>query len=167
MSDIHDFLNPLYEEILTSKEKRIIHQMFSCHSELFRSDYRINNYEERKVWNNIVSSMPKSDRRMVYRYLNEYDKMDVHEGDVLTIEHSLTTTKIGRKFTSSYNYVGKYIIRCKSLKGTQGHDMSVLWNDSYSILKGEQQVNFEEHTSFLVDKVIDVHGKPYVYLHEI
>ena len=70
---------------------------------------------------------------------------------------------MGRKFTAPYNYVGKYIIRCMSQKRTKAHDVSALWSDNYSIFKDGMQVNFEEGSSFQVDKVINVHGKPYIY----
>lgn len=167
MSDIYEFMNPKYKQILSSEEKRVVDQMFSTNSQLFRSDYKIDNQEGRNIWNSIVLSMPKSDRKIVYRYLHEYDKMDVHVGDILTIEHSLTTTKMGRKFRRPSDYIGKYIIRCKSPKRTKAHDVSVLWDFSYAILKGEKQINFEEGTSFKIDNIKDVHGKPYIYMHEI
>lgn len=167
VSKMYEFMNPEYRQIFSSKEKNVVHQMFSTSSQLFRSDYKIDNQEERNIWNNIVLSMPKSDRKIVYRYLHEYDRMDVHVGDILTIEHSLTTTIMGRKFTSSYNYVGKYIIRCKSQRQTKAHDVSMLWDSNYSILKGEKQINFEEGASFQIDKIKNVHGKPYIYMHEI
>jgi hypothetical protein len=74
---------------------------------------------------------------------------------------------MGRKFTSSYNYVGKYIIRCKSPKRTKAHDVSILWNDNCDIFKKARQINFEEGTSFKIDNIKDVHGKPFIYMHEI
>ena len=126
VSDIYEFLNPAYKDILSSEEKHVVYRMFSTDSASFRSDYKINNLEGRSIWNNVVLSMPKYERRCVYRYLNEHDKMEMQTGDILTIEHSLTTTKIGRKFTASYNYVGKYIIRCKSPQQTKAHDVSIL-----------------------------------------
>lgn len=93
--------------------------------------------------------------------------MNVIIGEVLVIEHSLTTTKIGRGFMGKDKYFGKYIINCKSKKYTKAHDVSVLWNPNYSTLKGEKQVNFEEGTSFKVYKIIEVYGKPYIYLNEL
>lgn len=167
MSDIHEFLNPEYKHILSSKEKYVVYQMFSTSSQLFRSNYKINNQEGRNIWNNIVLSMPKSDRRIVYRYLHEYDKTDVHVDDILTFEHSLTTTKMGMKFRRPSDYVGKYIIRCRSQKLTRAHDVSILWNDNFDIYKKARQINFEEGTSFKIDKITVVHGKPYIYMHEI
>lgn len=166
-SDIYEFMNPKYKQILSSEEKRVVDQMFSTNSQLFRSDYKIDNQEGRNIWNSIVLSMPKSDRKIVYRYLHEYDKMDVHVGDKLTIEHSLTTTKMGRKFRRPSDYIGKYIIRCRSQKLTRAHDVSILWNDNYSTFKKARQINFEENTSFKIDKIKVVHGKPYIYMHEI
>ena len=167
MSDPYEFLNPAYKGILSSKEKSVVYQMFSTDSALFRSDYKIKNLEGCMIWNKIVLSMPKCNRRYVYRYLNAYDKMDVQIGDILTIEHSLTATQMGRKFTIPNNYIGKYIIRCRSQNRTKAHDVSVLWNENYSIYKQGLQVNFEENSSFQIDKVIPVHGKPYIYMHEI
>ena len=114
ISDIYEFMNPEYKQILSSKEKFVVYQMFSTSSQIFRSDYKINNQEGRNIWNSIVLSMPKSDRKIVYRYLHEYDRMDVHVSDILTIEHSLTTTKMGRNFRRPSDYIGKYIIRCRS-----------------------------------------------------
>jgi hypothetical protein len=167
MSDPYEFMNPGYKQTLSSKEKNIVKQMFSTDSQFFRSDYKINNREGRNIWNNIVLSMPKCNRRYVHRYLNEYDRMNLHEGEVLTIEHSLTTTTMGRKFRYPSNYIGKYIIRCRSSSRTKAHDMSDIWNETFSALKKEKQVNFEEGTSFKVDDIKYVHGKPYIYLHEI
>ena len=70
MCDIYEFMNPEYKQILSSKEKTVVHQMFSTSSQLFRSDYKIDNQEERNIWNSIVLSMPKSNRKIVYRYLH-------------------------------------------------------------------------------------------------
>lgn len=167
MSDMYEFMNPEYRQILSSKEKYVVYQMFSTNSQLFRSDYKIDNQEGRNIWNNIVLSMPKSDRKIVYRYLHEYDRIDVHVGDILTFEHSLTTTKMGRKFRRPSDYIGKYIIRCRSQKLTRAHDVSILWNDNYDIYKKARQINFEKGTSFVIDKIIVVHDKPYIYMHEI
>jgi hypothetical protein len=167
VSDSYDFMNPKYKQILSLEEKDIVNQMFSTSSQLFRSDYKIDNREGRNIWNNIVLSMPKCDNRYVYRYLNEYDRMDVRVDDIITIEHSLTTTTMGRKFGCPSDYIGKYIIRCKSSKMTKAHNVSALWNEAFLALKSEKQVNFEEGTLFRIDNIKQVHGKPYIYMHEI
>lgn len=54
MSDIYEFMNPKYKQILSSEEKRVVDQMFSTNSQLFRSDYKIDNQEGRNIWNSIV-----------------------------------------------------------------------------------------------------------------
>lgn len=163
----YDSINPQYRNLLTIEQKNVIYEMFSVGSESFRSDYPIDNRTKRDIWNNLVILMPKCNQRLLYRFLNTYDKMDVSVGDTLKIEHSLTTTKIGRGFMEKDKYFGKYIIICKSKKDTKAHDISVLWNSDYSILKGEQQVNFEEGTSFKIYKKIEVYGKPYIYMKEL
>lgn len=162
-NNLNDKVNNQY----SLEEKKVINEMLSVKSYEFRSDYKINNKKKRKIWNKIVSSLPKCKKKKVYRYLNEYDITDLYVGKILKIEHSLTTTQTGRGFMPKYNWIGKYIIKCKSLKKTKAHDVSVLWDSNCSILKGEKQINFEEGTSFLIDKIIYVHGKPYIYMHEI
>ena len=163
----YDFLDNGIKELLTLEEKGIIYEMLSICSYKFRSDYKITNKNKRDIWNKIILSLPKCNRKTIYRYLNEYDIINLHVGDILKIEHSLTTTKIGRGFMDKNKWIGKYIIKRKLLKNTKAHDVSVLWNPNYSILKGEKQVNFEEGALFQIDRVVNVHGKPYIYMHKI
>ena len=167
LDDMYDFLHPDYKNILSGEQERIVYEMFSTHSEVFRSDYIISNKDKRAIWNSVIVSLPKCERRKVYRYLNEYDRTNFHIGEILKVEHSLTTTKLGRKFTSPSNYIGKYIITCKPPTNTKAHDVSVLWNDSMHWLKGEKQVNFEDGTSFQIDRVKQIHNKPFIYMHEL
>lgn len=160
--------NPIYNDKLSVKQKRSICEMFTSRSYLYRTDYFINDEDRRRTWNSIVMLCPKCEHRYVYRYLNLYDKLNVQKGDIIKIGHSLTTTTIGRKFMPEHNYIGKYIIRCKAKKLTKAHDVSVLhrmYDNSTYI--GERQINFENGTFFKIDNVKVVHGKPYIYLHEI
>lgn len=164
----YDFglINPTYNDILPDEHKRSICEMFTTRSCLYRADYYINDVERRIIWNSIVMFCPKCEHKYVYRYLNFYDKFNVTKGEIIKIEHSLTTTTIGRRFTPKYNYIGKYIIRCRAKRFTKAHNVSVLrvTDDSH---EGEKQVNFEEGTSFKIDNIKQVHGKPYIYMHEI
>jgi hypothetical protein len=156
------FISPEYIDILTIEQKRCVCEIFTTESMWYRSDVGINNQEKRKIWNSVVLLSPKCECEYVYRYLHKYDKMDVCIGEIITIEHSLITTTIGQDFRKQYDYAGKYIIRCKLPQKTKAHDVSVLWSLMY-----EEQVNFEEGTSFLIDQIKDVNGKPYIYMHEI
>lgn len=152
-----------YKDILSTMQQKSICEMFTTHSYLYRADFSINNEERRRTWTSVVMLCPKCEHRYVYRYLShKYDKKDMNVGEIITFEHSLTTTPIGSGFWRPSDYIGKYIIRCKSPQKTRAHDVSVLWN-----IKSEKQVNFEEGTSFKIDKVIKVHEKPYIYMHEI
>lgn len=166
-SNKFDFIDIFYRDILTIEQQQVVSDMLSKYSHEFRSDYNMKNRRKMLIWDTIVKMLPKCNSRLVYRYLNSYDRLDLQVGDVLQIEHSLTTTRIGRGFKDKNQWIGKYIIKLKSSKKTRAHDVSVLWNPNCSILKGEKQVNFEERTSFKVDKVINVYGKPYIYMHEI
>lgn len=157
-----ELISSEYKDTLSIEQQKSICDVFSCQSMCYRSDYYVDDKEKRKIWNDIVRMAPKYEQRYVYRYLHKYDKMDMNVGDIVTVSYSLMTTTIGRKFRRPSDYVGKYIIRCKSPRKTKAHDVSVLWN-----IKREEQVNFEEGTSFKIDKVINVHEKPYIYMHEI
>ena len=166
----YDFgvINPKYNDILSIEQKRSICEMFTTRSCYYRTDYYINDEKRQRIWNSVVLLCPKCENRSVYRYLHPYDKLNLHEGDIIKLEHSLTTTTIGRKFTPKNNYIGKYIIRCKTKKLTRAHDVSVLHSmrcDSTYI--GEKQVNFENDTYFRIDHVKIVYGKTYIYMQEI
>ena len=162
-----EILNPEYENALNETEKSVVIDVLTTHSELYNTDSSVKNNKRIRLWNKIVKRMPKCTKHSVYRYLNSHDKMDMKIGDVFRVKHCLTATRIGRGFMPASKWVGKYIIRCKPVNTTMAHDISILWSPKYSILKGEEQVNFEIGATFSVDSIKMVNHKPYIYMHEI
>ncbi len=155
-------LNPKYKNQLTKKEIEVIHDIFGTRSEYYRSDHPLKDTNGIKIWNQIVKRMPKYSGRNVYRYLNPYDNTNMQCGEIITIEHCLLTTIIGRKFMTPSKWVGKYIIKCKR-RDTKAHDVSLLCQ-TFAM---EKQVNFEVSSSFVVYDIKDVHCKKYIYMREI
>lgn len=162
-----EILNPEYENVLSEEEKSVVRDVLTTHSELYNTDCHIKNKKRIRLWNKIVKRMPKCTKNLVYRYLNPHDKMDMKKGDIFMLRHCLTTTRIGRGFMPSSQWVGKYIIRCKPVNTTSAHDISLLWSPKYSILKGEEQINFEVGATFYVDAIKTIHDKKFIYMHEI
>lgn len=148
----------------TPMQKRVIIDMFSTRSAKYKNTSR-----KSKIWNSILLKMPVCTKRTVYRYLNEYDNSELQVGEKITFKYSLTATRQGRGFNATSDKKGtiKYVIKCKTPKSTRAHMVDGLWSPHYKILKDEQQVNFENGTSFYVDRIHFARGIKYIYMHEI
>lgn len=165
-SEQEDFFSCLSAEAdkFTIEQKRVIVDMFGTRS----GDYR-NTSAKSEIWNSIILQMPVCTKRTIYRYLNEYDNAEPHVGETLSFEYSLTVTRRGRRFNGTSDKKGtiKYVIKCKPPKSTRAHMVDGLWNPGCKELKEEQQVNFENGTSFHVDRVHIARGIKYIHMHEI
>lgn len=165
-SEQEDFFSCLSVETdkFTKEQKCVIVDMLGTRS----GDYK-NSSTKSEIWNSIILQMPVCTKRTIYRYLNEYDNADPHVGETLSFDYSLTATRRGHRFDGTSDKKGtiKYVIKCKPPKSTRAHMVDGLWNPNCKALKDEQQVNFENGTSFYVDRIHFAHRIKYIYMHEI
>lgn len=134
---------------LTDVEVLILRSFLGNMSQYFRNDYfEIGEVPEvakemQKVLDSIIRKAPVHNGGVVYRFLNEYDKSVLKVGDIITIDHSLTTT------TDDWNQdCNVYVVNPLSKELTSAHDLYKIINHG-----NENQVNFIKGTKFLVTAI--------------
>ena len=111
------------------------------------------------ILDSIISKAPQHREGLLYRFLNDYDKSDSNVGDIIRIEHSLTTTiDDWRQDTDSY------CITSLPEKMTKAHDLYKIYNHG-----NENQVNFERGSIFKVISIVtnSETGFRRIYMEEI
>lgn len=148
---------------LSDSEILVLSCFMGFYSKYFRDDFYVNCevpeviVEMRNILNEIIKKAPKHNSGALYRFLNEYDKCDFATGDILTVTHSLTTT------TEHWDKnVNNYVITPLPAHQTLAHDLYRIYNHGE-----ENQVNFLENTSFVINRVINSNGIRSIYMKEI
>lgn len=140
--------------------------MLYCFLGPFSGYFRSDNYhtgipevvkEMQEILDSAISKAPKCECKTLYRFLNDFDKRNLHIGEVYTPTHSLTTT------TEVWNKDSDmYIIAPVSNGNTRAHSLFKLYNHG-----DETQVNFERGTKFKVVDIKDINNRKIIFLNEI
>lgn len=140
--------------------------MLYCFLGPFSGYFRSDNYhtgvpevvkEMQEVLDSVISKAPKCECKTLYRFLNDFDKRNLHIGEVYIPTHSLTTTTEDWGKDSDM-----YIIAPVSNGNTRAHSLFKLYNHG-----DETQVNFERGTKFKVVDIKDINNRKIIFLNEI
>lgn len=140
--------------------------MLYCFLGPFSRYFRSDNYhtgipevvkEMQEVLDSAIRKAPKCECKTLYRFLNDFDRRNLHIGEVYTPTHSLTTTTEDWGKDSDM-----YIIAPVSNGNTRAHSLFELYNHG-----DETQVNFERGTKFKVVDIKDINNRTIIFLNEI
>lgn len=140
--------------------------MLYCFLGPFSGYFRYDNYHTgipdvvkymQEVLDSAIRKAPKCECNTLYRFLNDFDKRDLHIGEVYAPTHSLTTT------TEDWGkYSDMYIITLRTNGMTTAHSVYELYNHG-----NETQVNFERGSKFRVTDIKKINDRKVIYLIEI
>lgn len=140
--------------------------MLYCFLGPFSGYFRSDNYhtgvlevvkEMQEVLDSAICKAPKCECKTLYRFLNDFDKRNLHIGEVYTTTHSLTTT------TDDWGKeTDMYVITPLSNGMTKAHSLFEFYNPL-----NETQVNFEVGTQFVVENIEYKNKIKIIYLKEI
>ena len=140
--------------------------MLYCFLGPFSGYFRSDNYhtgvpevvkEMQKVLDSAISKAPKCECKTLYRFLNDFDKRNLHIGEIYAPTHSLTTT------TEDWGKRTDMYVITPLLDGrTKAHSLFELYNHG-----DETQVNFERGTNFRVTDIIQDNNRKVIFLTEL
>ncbi len=153
---------------LSEIEEKTLCIYFCTYSQLFRSDYEIDEAFKQYINNvldKIISKMPYFEGEQVCRYCNRFDKCEFKKGDYFFLNYSLTTSSTLLNMMTDDKWTHKYIINT-AIK-TKAHNLYMLWPPEYMAFRHEYQVNFERNAKFIITDIKNIEGRPHVYMDEI
>lgn len=147
---------------LNAEEWLMLYCFLGPFSEYFRSDSYHNEIPEvvkemQLVLDSAIMKAPKCECMTLYRFLNDFDKRNLHIGEIYTPTHSLTTTTEDWGKDSDM-----YIVSPLSNGITKAHSLYKLHNPL-----NETQVNFERGTQFRVMEIKRDNKRNIIYLNEL